>query len=365
MTRRDNTPGEQFLVLTCVKHQRADAPGRPEFQFRGGVLTLNFRCYSPETRFFGKTGFLHTLVSARSNIFHMTSPQPNDLPQPAADDCAPAFLPGTHVEMIRDVAAGSRPEFALFDFDGTLSLIREGWQQVMVPMMVTILADTETEETAQELGRVAEEFVMELNGKQTIYQMIRLAEEVAARGGVPENPLVYKHRYHELLMQRVLSRRDALRDGRAVPADWLVPGALDALAALRDLDVLMFLASGTDEQYVIEEAELLGVAEFFGGRIYGAVDDYRNFSKQMVIERILEDNNVDGSRLIGFGDGYVEIDNVKSAGGIAVAVASDEAGRSGKPDTWKRARLIGVGADIVIPDFREFDVLCGYLWKDC
>lgn len=274
------------------------------------------------------------------------------------------FLPGTQIELISDRARHSHPQFAIFDFDGTISLIREGWQQVMVPMMVTILADTGTEETPDELSRVATDFVMELNGKQTIYQMIRLAEEVAARGGVPEDPLTYKHRYHELLMQRILSRRDALRDGRAAPVDWLVPGVSEALAAIRNRDVLMFLASGTDEQYVIEEAELLGIAEFFDGRIYGAVDDYKNFSKQMVIQRMLEEHEVDGSRLIGFGDGYVEIDNVKGAGGIAVAVASDEAERSGKPDAWKRERLVGVGADVVVPDFREFGQLCRYVWDD-
>jgi hypothetical protein len=59
----------------------------------------------------------------------------------------------------------------------------------------------------------------------------------------------------------------------------------------------------------------------------------------------------------------VEIDNVKGAGGTAIAVASDEAGRSGKPDQWKRDRLIGVGADVVIPDFRDFAALCDYLWR--
>ena len=44
---------------------------------------------------------------------------------------------------------------------------------------------------------------------------------------------------------------------------------------------------------------------------------------------------------------------MKSAGGAAVGVASDEAGRSGKPDAWKRDRLIGAGADMVIADYRE------------
>jgi hypothetical protein len=58
----------------------------------------------------------------------------------------------------------------------------------------------------------------------------------------------------------------------------------------------------------------------------------------------------------------VEILNVKEVGGTAVAVASDEAGRSGKPDAWKRDRLIGVGADVVVPDYRDWRVLIEYLW---
>jgi hypothetical protein len=83
----------------------------------------------------------------------------------------------------------------------------------------------------------------------------------------------------------------------------------------------------------------------------------------MVIERIMDKHQVDGSALLGFGDGYMEIRNIKTAGGVAVAVASDEAGRSGRPDPWKRERLIGVGADIVIPDFREGHALLDYLFR--
>ena len=56
------------------------------------------------------------------------------------------------------------------------------------------------------------------------------------------------------------------------------------------------------------------------------------------IDRILAENNVEGDLLLGFGDGYVEIDNIKGVDGLAVAVASDEAGRSGRPDPWKRDR---------------------------
>ena len=36
---------------------------------------------------------------------------------------------------------------------------------------------------------------MRLNGKQTIYQMMQLADRVRDRGGQPREPLWYKHEY--------------------------------------------------------------------------------------------------------------------------------------------------------------------------
>jgi phosphoglycolate phosphatase-like HAD superfamily hydrolase len=272
------------------------------------------------------------------------------------------YLAGTSIEIVRDVSPGTRFRHVVFDFDGTLSLIREGWPEVMVPMMVEELAATGTPESRAELQRHCLDFVMRLNGKQTIYQMIQLAEEVRARGGRPAEPAEYKRRYHARLMDRIQARRDALRAGRAAADDFLVPGARGLLSALRERGLPMYLASGTDEPYVVEEAALLGLVPYFGGRIYGAIDDFKSFSKKMVIERILREHAVKGESLLAFGDGYVEIENVKAAGGTAVAVASDEAGRSGKADAWKRDRLIGVGADLVIPDFREWDALTGYLF---
>ncbi|MGB9626775.1 MAG: HAD family hydrolase [Phycisphaerae bacterium] len=274
------------------------------------------------------------------------------------------FLPGTAIEIVREVRRDRPPEHVLFDFDGTLSLIREGWPEVMVPMMVEMLRQTGTDESPQRLYKLVHDFVMELNGKQTIYQMIRLAEEIRQRGGTPREPLEYKKIYHDRLMERIRSRREALQSGHTSPEEMLVPGALELLRRLRSLGLHLYLASGTDEQYVREEVRLLGLDPYFGQHVYGAIDDYKSFSKAKVIERILVTNRIQGDRLLGFGDGYVEIQNIKAVGGIAVAVASDEANRSGKPDVWKRDRLIGVGADIVIPDFRECGPLVAYLWGD-
>lgn len=272
-------------------------------------------------------------------------------------------LPGSKVEIVHEVGPGLRFRHVLFDFDGTLSLIREGWPEVMVGMMVEEILATGTPEPAEEVARLCREFVAELTGKQTIYQMIRLTEEIRRRGGEPREPVWYKERYHARLMDRIRDRREALRSGAARPEDHLVPGALGVLDALRDRGLPMYIASGTDRTYVVEEAGLLGLGRYFGGRVYGAIDDYTKYSKQMVIERILRENRVEGSSLLGFGDGYVEILNVKAAGGVAVAVASDEAGRTGRADLWKRDRLVGVGADIVVPDYRDGEALLGYLFR--
>lgn len=274
------------------------------------------------------------------------------------------FLPGTSIEVVRQCRFSDPPEHAVFDFDGTLSLIREGWPEVMVPMMVEFLQETGTDETLDDLRNLAHDFVMELNGKQTIYQMIRLAEEIRQRGGQPLEPSEYKEIYHNRLMERIVGRREALRSGQTAPREMLVPHSLDLLEALKNRGTRLYLASGTDERYVQEEVELLGLDVYFESHVYGAVDDYKTFSKAKVIRRILDENEVDGTRLVGFGDGYVEIMNVKEAGGTAVAVASDEARRSGTPDPWKRRRLLGVGADLIIPDYQDTSALIALLWNE-
>ena len=156
----------------------------------------------------------------------------------------------------------------------------------------------------------------------------------------------------------------AFRSGALAAAEMVVPYSFELLDELVGRGAAIYLASGTDHPYVQEEARLLGMDRYFGQHIYGAIDDYKNFSKAMVIERILAEHRVEGGQLLGFGDGYVEIHNIKAVGGTAVAVASDEVGRSGRADAWKRDRLIGAGADVVIPDYRDYQALVRLLWNE-
>lgn len=264
------------------------------------------------------------------------------------------------LEILRSDFPRGRFRSVLFDFDGTLSLLREGWPQVMIPMMVETLKGTGTGEDTSGLTALVEEFVMRLNGRQTIYQMMRLAEEVRRRGGQPLDPLAYKHRYHDQLLLRIGGRIEALTNGQARAEDWTVPGSHAFLSELQGRGLALYLASGTDLKYVRREVELLGLAAFFGEHIYGALDDYQNFSKKMIIERILRDHDLQGEELLGFGDGFVEIEEIKRVGGVAVAVASDEERRQGI-HPWKRDRLVRAGADLVIGDYRRGPWLLEYL----
>lgn len=266
------------------------------------------------------------------------------------------------IEIIHSAIDTGKIRFALFDFDGTISLIREGWQSIMIPMMIEILQQKILNQDTAELEKVVKEFVTRLTGKQTIYQMIQLCEEIEIRGGKAENPLFYKKMYNDRLNIHIQDRIESLKQHKSTPEELCVPGALDWLEIMKKRGIHCYLASGTDEKYVFEEAELLGLPPYFEG-IYGAKDNFKTFSKKMVIDQIIAEHKLHGSEFAAFGDGYVEIEDSKSAGGIAVGLATNEKDRAGI-DEWKRSRLIAAGADLIIADFRCSSELENFLFKE-
>lgn len=277
------------------------------------------------------------------------------------------ILNGTAIEIHREIDREIEIDnisHVVFDFDGTISLIRDGWQNVMVPMMVDFLqTETDTTETRAALEEIVVEFVDRLTGKQTIYQMMQLGEEITKRGGTPQEPLAYKDAYNRRLLPVVEERIAGLTAGTLSAAPLRVPMSLEFLRSLREMGITCYLASGTDVEFVRNEAALLGVADFFNGGIFGALREYQKFSKAMVIQKILTDFGLRGSELLIVGDGYVEIENAKSVGAIAVGVASIE-DNVYNMNADKRERLIRAGADIIIPDFRDGQRLLEYLFFD-
>jgi phosphoglycolate phosphatase len=265
------------------------------------------------------------------------------------------------IETVRPGVTARQAKVVIFDFDGTLSIIRSGWMDVMAPLCIEQLDALGSGETGSQLRAVVEEFVWRLTGKETIYQMMALAEAIRARGGQPLEPAVYKKMYLDRLWLKIRDRIENLRAGKAAPETFLVPGARALLEDFSARGLRLYLASGTDDINVKEEAGLLGVAPFFEDRIFGAQDDLTSFSKAILVRQIVSRAGFQANELLVFGDGYVEIEEVKKAGGIAVGVATAEP-KCLEIDEWKRQRLIGVGADFIVPNYTQLNELTSALF---
>jgi phosphoglycolate phosphatase-like HAD superfamily hydrolase len=253
----------------------------------------------------------------------------------------------------------------LFDFDGTLSLIREGWPGVMVGMMVEKLWALGFAHDEPTLWAHLDRLVMAQNGAPTIRQMEVFADEVRRRGGTPADPWEYLLDYLDRLMQVVRGRWAALETDPARADQWVVPGTHAILTNLQGRGVPLYVASGTDYHHVAREARLLGVDAFFPTGINAPKDNDPEFGKGKVIARVLAELGIRGEELLAFGDGVVETAEVKRAGGVAVGVASSPHGSGpGAVNAEKRARLVAAGADLIVADYTRQAELIAWLWKN-
>ncbi|HDP35110.1 MAG TPA: HAD family hydrolase [Candidatus Hydrogenedentes bacterium] len=273
----------------------------------------------------------------------------------------PTYLPDTQIEIANEVERG-KIRHVLFDFDGTISLLREGWQRIMAPVCVEMICG-DTAPTQAIIDEV-NAMIDETTGIQTIFQMQRLEEMARAHGLVPEDkvltPAEYKKIYNDRLMEPVRARIAQLDSGEKTIEDFTVRGALRFLELIARQDVAMYVFSGTDRDDVRNEASRLGVASYFK-EIWGALPSVEEYSKEKIIREIIAEHRLEGPQVLAIGDGPVELRNVKDAGGIALGIASDEARGHGW-DASKRLRLLRAGADILVPDFSEADALINYLF---
>lgn len=266
-------------------------------------------------------------------------------------------------EIIRPWTFERPPRVAVLDFDGTLSLIRAGWVDIMVELMVAELRPLPgSTESDAELTAHVTDFVLNLNGRPTIYQMDVLVQEARRRGGDPKPSEFYKRAFLNSLYEKSERRIAALASGELTTDDLLVHGTRAMLDDLRSRGVQLTLASGTAVNHVRREAAILGIDHYFEGRIFGPGDNPREFSKLAVMQQVLLDAKASGDELLGLGDGFVEIENVNQLGGVAVGVASDETHQSGRVEEWKRTRLIRAGANAILPDYRRWSALAAQLW---
>ena len=279
-------------------------------------------------------------------------------PELASDIRSARYYEGTEIELCCEPMPLTLIKHAVFDHDGTISTLRQGWEDIMAPVMIkAILGDdyeTANETLYHKVRNRALDYINKSTGVQTIIQMEALVEMVGEFGLVPADKIHdkfgYKQIYNDALMELVNKRIERFKCGELDIHDYTIKGALESLRALKQRGIRLYLASGTDRQDVVAESEAMGYADLFDGGIYGSVGDIARYSKKMVIEKIMTENNLQGPELAVFGDGPVEIRECRKRDGIAVGIATDEIRRHGL-NAEKRSRLIKAGAHVLTPDF--------------
>lgn len=290
-------------------------------------------------------------------------------PEMAEDIRQAGYLPGTEIEIINKWGDKLNIEHVIFDHDGTISTLREGWELIMAPVIIkAILGDKYQNADESLLHKVrsrVNEFIDKTTGIQTLAQMKGLLDIIREFGCVPENKILdefgYKKIYNEELLKMVKTREKKLTGGELSVEDFSLKNAIPFLQVLYDAGIRLYLTSGTDVEDVINEARIMGYDHFFESRIYGAVGDINKEAKKIVLDRILDTIGEPAScKVATFGDGPVEIRETRKRGGVTIGVASNEVRRFGLNET-KRTRLIKAGADIIIPDFSQYRQLLNLL----
>lgn len=250
---------------------------------------------------------------------------------------------------------------AIFDFDGTFSTLRCGWEGVMRPLMLEMISGGSADRAATELREQVDSYIDESTGIQTIYQMQWLRDRVneAGYGSSERDEWWYKAEYNRRLMEEVRSRLCRLETGDALPEKFLIAGSIDFLRELKKAGIECYLASGTDHSDVVREAGALGVLEHFVS-VRGAPEHKAACSKEAVIRMILTERGLKGENLLLVGDGKVEIALGAEAGAYTLGAATDEVRREGV-NPKKREKLIRAGADAITGDFSNLNALSSWL----
>lgn len=301
-------------------------------------------------------------------------------PHIACNPRSAVYLPETEVEVINTSYKGVKhntfPRVAIFDLDGTVSTLREGWDAIMQQSMLRfITGDAYEKLSAQELAMVAERIrtlIEKTTGVQTIIQMMEMCHLIDEFGYVKPKKRLSAFDYKELYANQVRAlvkyKIHRFSTGQLALEDLTIKGSIALLTRLRNEGTTLYLASGTDETDVKHELHAFGYDVLFNGGIYGSVGDTKHDPKRLVMqiinERIAKENtHLDKGDCVVFGDGPVEIREGKKQGFMTVAMVSDEKQRFGI-NMHKRERLVLAGADFLIPDYSWIPQLSAYVgWE--
>lgn len=286
-------------------------------------------------------------------------------PELAEDTRHANYWGDSEIEIVNEWPENLNISHAIFDHDGTISTLREGWEQIMQPMMIKAILGEHFQDADESLYHKVQvrvvDFIDKTTGIQTLVQMKGLVALVKEFGQVPEDQILdefgYKKIYNDELLKMVRAREAKLKRNELSLEDVTLKNAVKLLDILYKAGVTLYLASGTDEEDVKNEAQILGYAHLFKGGIYGSVGDINKEAKKIVLDRILNDiGDAHTGQVATFGDGPVEIRETRKRGGVTIGIASNEVKRHSLNKS-KRSRLIKAGADVIVADFSQLPKL--------
>ncbi|MGI6214496.1 MAG: HAD family hydrolase [Christensenellales bacterium] len=239
----------------------------------------------------------------------------------------------------------------VLDFDGTISTLRYGWEDVMQDMMTDYLG--------KQYSREISKYIENSAGIQTIFQMKWLKDKIESLFGDSKDAWYYKDDYNRRLMIDVNRKIELIKNNKANKEDYLIAGSYEFLIEAKKLDLKLHIASGTDQKDVKNEADLLGIAPLVDS-ISGAPYRLENCSKEKVLQDLIERQGLHGPEVCVIGDGKVEISLGNKMQARTLGLATDEAKRQGI-NPVKQRRLELADAEAITGDFLNINEIFSWL----
>jgi phosphoglycolate phosphatase-like HAD superfamily hydrolase len=183
------------------------------------------------------------IIAALPDLNYIFNPELADSPRHAK------YLADTEIEIVTKLPTDLAIKHCIFDHDGTLSTLREGWEQIMEPMMLRAILgaqyDIVSEAEFQRVREAIKQFIDRTTGIQTLVQMKALGELVRQCGYVPASEILdehgYKHVFNVELLQMVESRTGKLKRGELMASDFQIKNARELLQELHRKGVKLYL----------------------------------------------------------------------------------------------------------------------------
>ena len=245
----------------------------------------------------------------------------------------------------------SNIKIAIFDFDGTISTLRFGWEKLMKPLMLKSIHGNPP--YPKKLEEEIDKYIDYSTGLQTLCQMEWLSKKAIDYGKIKALTAdEYKSQYTSELKKNVIENMKSVESGFNKKDNFLMGAAFKFLEYLYEKKIKLILFSGTDQKDVEEEAKFLGIKPFFKDNIYGARKTIEEFSKEKLINEILNENKIQNDQILVVGDGPVEIKLAIDNNLLELGIAGNEDQSVGF-DQRKLERLKNIGARYIVKNFRE------------